>query len=242
MIGLGTIINTAMVIAGGIIGILFGKVIPERVQKTLLISNGLVVMFIGGGGAVAKMLKAAEGGGFDTQRSLLLLLSMTLGTILGALLDLEKQIGRFGDWLKKKTKNEKDKGFTEAFITASCTICIGAMAVIGSINDAIFRDYSILIIKGIIDMITICIMTCTLGKGAVFSAIPVFLFQIIITLLAKLIMPVMTDLALENLSLVGNVLIFCVGLNLIRDKKTPVANMLPAILFAVGLSFVPWLK
>lgn len=231
-----------MVIAGGIIGLLFGKVIPERVQKALLISNGIVVMFIGGGGAVAKMLSEAEGGGFDTKHTLLLLLSMTFGTILGALIDLEKQIGRFGEWLKKKSKSENDKGFTDAFLTASCTICIGAMAVIGSINDAMFRDYSILIIKGIIDMITICIMTCTLGKGAVFSAIPVLIFQGLITILAKLIMPVMTDLALEDLSLVGNVLIFCVGLNLVRDKKIPVANMLPAILFAVGLSFIPWLK
>jgi uncharacterized membrane protein YqgA involved in biofilm formation len=85
-------------------------------------------------------------------------------------------------------------------------------------------------------------MTCTLGKGAVFSAIPVFLFQGIVTVLAKLIMPVMTDLALADLSMVGSVLIFCVGLNLIRDKKIPVANMLPAILFAIGFSFIPGLN
>ena len=242
MIGLGTIINTAMVIVGGLIGLLFGKLIPERVQKALLICNGVTVMFIGGGGAIAKMLTAAEGGGFDTQRSLLLVLSMAIGTIIGSLIDLEKQITRFGDWLKRKTKSEKDNGFTDAFITASCTICIGAMAVIGAINDAMFHDYSILIMKGIIDLITICIMTCTLGKGAIFSAIPLLLFQGLITVLAKLIMPIMTDLALEDLSLVGNVLIFCVGLNLIRDKKIPVANMLPAILVAVAFSFVPWLN
>ena len=242
MIGLGTIINTAMVIAGGIIGLLFGKLIPERVQKTLLISNGIAVMFIGGGGAIAKMITAQDGGGFDTQRSLLLVLSLALGTVVGSLIDLEKQIGRFGDWLKKKSRSDKDNGFTDAFITASCTVCIGAMAVIGAINDAMFHDYSILIMKGIIDLITICIMTCTLGKGAVFSAIPVFLFQGIITVLAGLVKPVMTDLALENLSMVGNVLIFCVGLNLIRDRKIPVANMLPAILFAIAFSFIPFLN
>ena len=242
MIGLGTIINTAMVIAGGIIGLLFGKLIPERVQKTLLVSNGICVMFIGAGGAISKMLIPAEGGGFDTQRSLLLVLAMAIGTIIGSLLNLEKQIGRFGDFLKRKTKSHNDNGFTDAFITASCTICIGAMAVIGSINDAMFHDYSILIMKGIIDLITICIMTCTLGKGAIFSAIPVFLFQGIITVLAKLIRPIMTDLALEDLAMVGSVLIFCVGLNLIRDKKIPVANMLPAIIIAVAFAFVPWLN
>ena len=144
--------------------------------------------------------------------------------------------------MKKKTKSTQDNGFTDAFITASCTVCIGAMAIIGSINDAMFHDYSILIMKAIIDLVTICIMTCTLGKGAVFSAIPVFLFQGIVTVLAKLIMPVMTDLALADLSMVGSVLIFCVGLNLIRDKKIPVANMLPAILFAIGFSFIPGLN
>ena len=242
MIGLGTIINTAMVIAGGIMGLLFGKLIPERVQKALLLCNGITVMFIGGGGAIAKMLTTAEGGGFDTKRALLIVLSMALGTIVGSLIDLEKQIGRFGDWLKKKTKSTNDNGFTDAFITASCTICIGAMAVIGSINDAMFHDYSILITKGIIDLITICIMTVTLGKGAIFSAIPVFIFQGVITVLARLIMPIMTDLALEDLSMVGNILIFCVGLNLIRDKKIPVANMLPAIIFAIGFAFIPWLN
>ena len=234
MIGLGTIINTAAVVVGGIIGLLFGKLIPERIQKTLIMCNGICVMFIGVAGAMAKMLTLKE--------SLLLVLAMVLGTIVGELVNLEKQITRFGDWLKKKTKSTQDNGFTDAFITASCTVCIGAMAIIGSINDAMFHDYSILIMKAIIDLITICIMTCTLGKGAVFSAIPVFLFQGIVTVLAKLIMPVMTDLALADLSMVGSVLIFCVGLNLIRDKKIPVANMLPAILFAIGFSFIPGLN
>ncbi len=241
MIGLGTIINTAAVVAGGIIGLLFGKLIPERIQKTLIMCNGICVMFIGVAGAMSKMLTLKDGV-FDTQKSLLLVLAMVLGTIVGELVNLEKQITRFGDWLKRKTKSTQDNGFTDAFITASCTVCIGAMAVIGAINDAMFHDYSILITKSIIDLITICIMTCTLGKGAAFSAIPVFLFQGIITVLAKLIMPVMTDLALADLSMVGSVLIFCVGLNLIRDKKIPVANMLPAILFAIGFSFIPGLN
>ncbi len=242
MIGLGTLINTAAVILGGIIGLIFGKLIPERLQKTLIMCNGICVMFIGGGGAVAKMLAPSDGGGFDTQKSLLLVLAMVIGTIIGTLIDLEKRIAGFGEWLKKKTKSHGDSGFTDAFITASCTVCIGAMAVIGSINDAMFHDYSILIMKAIIDLITICIMTCTLGKGAIFAAIPVFIFQGLITALARVISPVMTDLALDDLSLVGSVLIFCVGLNLIREKKIPVANMLPAILIAVGLSFVPWLN
>ncbi|MBR5931377.1 MAG: DUF554 domain-containing protein [Lachnospiraceae bacterium] len=241
MIGLGTIINTVAVILGGIIGLLFGKLIPDRIQKTLIMCNGICVMFIGVAGAMSKMLTLKDGV-FDTQKSLLLVLAMVLGTIVGELVNLEKQITRFGDWLKKKSKSTDDNGFTNAFITASCTICIGAMAIIGAMNDAMFHDYSILIMKSIIDLVTVCIMTCTLGKGAIFSAIPVLIFQGIITVIAKLIMPVMTETALADLSMVGSVLIFCVGLNLIRDKKIPVANMLPAILFAVGFAFIPGLN
>lgn len=241
MPGLGTIINTAAIVAGGIIGLLFGKLIPERIQKALIVGNGICVMFIGASGALAEILVFKDGG-FDTQKALLLILSMVCGIVVGELLNLEKQIERFGDWLKKKTKSTKDNGFTDAFLTASFTVCIGAMAVIGSINDAIFHDYSILIMKAIIDLITICIMTCTLGKGAVFAAIPVALFQGFVTLIAHFIQPVLTDLALADLSLVGNVLIFCVGLNLIRDRKISVANMLPAILFAIGFSFIPFLN
>ncbi len=241
MPGLGTIINTAAIIVGGIIGLFFGKLIPERMQNALMVGNGVCVIFVGAAGAISKMLVLNEGG-FDTQKSLLLILAIICGIVVGELLNLEKQIERFGDWLKKKTKSTKDNGFTDAFLTASCTVCIGAMAVMGSINDAIFHDYSVLIMKAILDFFIICVMTCTLGKGAIFAAIPVAVFQGFITLIAHFIQPVLTDLALTDLSLVGNVLIFCVGLNLIRDKKISVANMLPAIIFAVAFSFIPGLN
>ncbi|MCF0229487.1 MAG: DUF554 domain-containing protein [Parasporobacterium sp.] len=241
MFGLGTIINTAAIIVGGIIGILFGKLIPKRVQDALIVSNGICVMFIGIAGAVSKMLVLNENG-FDTQKSLLLTLSMALGTIVGSALDLERGVEKFGDWLKAKSKSNDDKGFTNAFIISSCTVCIGAMAIIGSLNDVLYGDISILLLKSIIDLITICVMTCALGKGAVFSAVSVLLFQGVISLIAFVIKPIMTDLALTDLGFVGSVLIFIVGLNLIRDKKISVVNMLPSILFAVGFSFIPALN
>ena len=142
--------------------------------------------------------------------------------------------------LKKKTKSGGDGSFVEGFVTASLTVCIGAMAIVGAIEDGLTGDYSILLTKAILDLIIIMVMTCSLGKGCIFSAIPVFVLQGSVTALAVLIKPLMTEAALGNLSLVGNVLIFCVGVNLIWGKKVRVANLLPAILFAAAAAFLPF--
>ncbi|MBQ9030410.1 MAG: DUF554 domain-containing protein [Parasporobacterium sp.] len=241
MYGLGTIINTAAIIVGGVIGLLFGKLIPKRVQESLVVCNGISVIIIGISGAISKMLTINEGG-FDTQKSMLLTLALVLGTILGSALNLERLLERFGDWLKSKSKSDSDNQFTEAFIISSCTVCIGAMAVIGALNDVLTGDISVLLLKSILDLITICALTCAMGKGCVFSAISVLLFQGVISVIAWFIKPIMTDLALADLSFVGSVLIFVVGLNLVRDKKISVVNMLPSILFAVGFSFIPALN
>ena len=241
MFGLGTIINTAAILVGGLIGILFGKLIPSRVQESLVLCNGVSVMIIGIAGAVSKML-VINGDGFDTQKSMLLTLALALGTIVGSALNLERVLERFGNWLKAKSKSDADNGFTDAFIISSCTVCIGAMAILGSLNDILYGDISILLLKSILDLITICALTCALGKGCVFSAVSVLIFQGVVSVIAFLIKTIMTDLALTDLSFVGSVLIFVVGLNLVRDKKISVVNMLPSILFAVGFSFIPALN
>ena len=161
------------------------------------------------------------------------------GALALSLLNIEGAFERFGEWLKVKTGNARDKGFVNAFVTASLTVCIGAMAIVGSIQDGILGDYSILAAKAVLDLIIIMVMTCSLGRGAVFSAIPVAVFQGSITLLAGLVKPIMTAAALANLSLVGNVLIFCVGINLVWGKKIRVANLLPAVVVAVIAAFLP---
>ena len=126
----------------------------------------------------------------------------------------------------------------DAFVTASLTVCIGAMAIVGSIQDGILGDYSILAAKAVLDRIIILVMTCSMGKGCIFSAIPVAVFQGSITALAGLIRPLMTEAALGNLSMIGSILIFCVGVNLVWGKKLKVANMLPAVVFAVAAAFL----
>ena len=181
-----------------------------------------------------------EGGAVHSGKAMLVVLCLSIGTIIGELIGIERGFEHFGEWLKQKTGNARDKNFVNAFVTASLTVCVGAMAIVGAIQDGILNDASTLSIKAVLDLIIIAVMTSSMGKGAVFSAIPVFLFEGAITLLARLIAPVMTDLAISYLSLIGSVLIFCVGLNLIWDRKMRVANMLPAVVLAVIAAYLPW--
>ncbi|MBQ4115767.1 MAG: DUF554 domain-containing protein [Clostridia bacterium] len=236
MIGLGTIINVAAILAGGIIGALFGKFLKESLQSALVKSTGICVMFIGVSGALEKIMTVSDGK-LTSGGTLMMISSMAIGTLVGELINIDGLIERFGEWLKKKTGNAKDVSFVEAFVSASITVCVGAMTVVGSINDGLFGDYSILLVKSLLDFIIIIVMTSSVGKGCVFSAIPVAILQGSFTLAAKVIQPYMTDAALHNLSLVGSILIFCVGLNLLRKNSVKVANMLPAILVAVIWAF-----
>lgn len=238
MIGLGTIINCTAIIVGGVFGLLFGKLLKERVQETLQKANGICVLFIGIAGAMEGMLRLS-GSTLSSGRSMLIIASLALGALVGELINIEHWVERFGEWLKIKTGNAKDKDFVNGFVTASLTVCIGAMAVVGSIKDGIEGDISILTTKAILDLIIVMVMTCSLGKGCIFSAIPVAVFQGTITALARLIKPLMTEAASANLSLIGSVLIFCVGVNLVWGKKIKVANLLPSLVFAVAISFIP---
>lgn len=237
MAGLGTIINTLAILAGGILGMVFGRFFKESVQDALCKTCGVCTLFLGIAGALEGML-TVEGTGVVSGGTMLIIGCLALGSLAGELLDLEGAFERFGQWLKIKTGNAKDKGFVDAFVTASLTVCIGAMAIVGSIQDGILGDYSILAAKAVLDLIIILVMTCSMGKGCIFSAIPVAVFQGSITALAGLIRPLMTEAALGNLSMIGSILIFCVGVNLVWGKKLKVANMLPAVIFAVAAAFL----
>ena len=238
MIGLGTIINTAAILVGGLCGALFGRFLHDSAQDTLTKVCGVSTLFIAITGALEEMLRV-ENGAIVSSGSMLIIGCLAIGALIGEWMNIEGAFEGFGEWLKLKSGNAKDKGFVNAFVTASLTVCIGAMAIVGSIQDGLIGDYSILATKAVLDLIIIMVMSCSLGKGAVFSAIPVAIFQGSITALAGLLRPLMTDAALGNLSLVGNVLIFCVGINLVWGKKIKVANLLPGIVVAVAAAFLP---
>lgn len=238
MIGLGTIINVGAIIIGGLGGLLLGRGVKVRYQDILMMAVGICVMMLGIGGTMEEMLSIQEGE-IVSGGSMMMIITMALGALTGEWLDIEGKMENFGIWLKEKTGSSGDNSFVDAFVTTSLTVCIGAMAVVGAIKDGIYGDYSILAAKAILDLIIVFVMTVSMGKGCVFSAIPVGIFQGIVTLLARLIEPLMTEAALSNLSLVGSIMIFCVGLNLVFGKKVKVANFLPAIVFAVAWAFLP---
>ena len=238
MFGLGTIINTAAIILGGLAGHFFGRLLKERHQTSLNMACGISVLFIGIAGAMQGMLTIHDGV-ITSGQAMLVTICLALGTLIGEIINIEGLFERFGEWLKIKTGNAKEKDFVNAFVTASLTVCIGAMALVGAIQDGILGDWSILATKAILDFIIIMVMTCSLGKGCGFSAIPVLLFEGLITLFASLLKPVMTDLAMNYLSLIGSILIFCVGLNQVWGKKVRVANMLPEVVLAVIAALIP---
>lgn len=238
MAGLGTIINTAGIVAGGVLGHFGGKLLKENHQESLSMACGISVLFIGIAGALEGMMKI-EDGALVSGQTMLVVLCIALGALVGEMINIEDWFEQFGEWLKRKTGNAKDKNFVNGFVTSSLTVCIGAMAIVGAIQDGLVGDWTILGTKAILDLIIIMVLTCSLGKGCVFSAIPVFVFEGAITLLATLLKPIMTDLALNYLSMIGSILIFCVGLNLVWGKKIRVANWLPSLVFAVIAAFLP---
>jgi len=233
MIGLGTIANTAAVILGGVLGNLLKNGIAERFQKILMQALGLATIFIGISGVLKHML-VIENGSIATQGSILLIFSLVIGCLLGQLLDIESKMEIIGIRLKSIAKAKNDNRFVEGFVNTSLIICVGAMAIVGAMQDGLTGDSSMLIAKSLLDFVIVAILTATYGIGAAFSAIPIFVYQGLITLIAFLFGAVISDGLIAELSFVGNALVFCVGVNLVREKTFCVANMLPALLIPIA--------
>lgn len=241
MPGLGTLVNAAAIVAGGILGLFAKGLFKENMQKILNVALSLSVIALALSGLLSKMLVLSEGT-ITTRGTYMLIFSLVLGGILGEVINVDGNMTRFGEYLKKKTGNAKDAAFVDGFVSASLTVCIGAMAVMGSVMDGIEHDPSILFTKAILDFIIVMVMAASKGKGCLFSAVPVAIFQGSITLLAALIAPILSDLAMANLSLVGSVLILCIGVNLMADGafRIKVANLLPSIVLAVLAAYIPF--
>lgn len=230
--GIGIIANVAAIALGGLLGLGCGRFIAERVQETLMRACALAVMFLGLGGTLRTMLSANADGQLALGGVYMMITSLIVGGLVGELLNIEARMTAFGAWLKRVSGSAGDTRFIEGFVTASLTVCIGAMAVIGSINDRLLGDPSVLFTKSVLDGVIIMLLTATLGKGCIFSSVSVGLFQGAIFALAGLLAPYMTDSALAGLSCVGNILIFAIGTNLLGLPNIRVANFLPALVIA----------
>ena len=241
MPGIGTIANVAAVILGGIAGILFGKKINLAIRDSLMKAAGVAVIFIGISGALSGLLRISpdNDGTLTTEGALMMIISLIVGTLAGELLKIEKKLDRFGEWLKKKTGSAGDSGFVGAFVNTSLVICVGAMAVVGSIEDGLKGEPATLYAKALLDFLIVIIMTATLGKGCIFAFIPIGIFQGTITALSRFAEPLFaTGTVISDMSLVGNVLIFLVGINICFGKKFNVGNMLPSLIVAIIYSVI----
>ncbi len=227
---MGSIINTLAVLAGGILGLLLKKGLKKEYEDIVMTALGVSVIFIGISGTMQRML-AVEGGKISTHGEILLSVSLAAGALIGEMLDIEGKFEQFGGWLKKKA-GSKDSRFIEAFVNTSLIICIGAMAIVGSLQDGLLHDPSMLYTKAILDLPIVVVFTASMGIGAIFSAIPILLIEGGITLLASLLSGILTDAVIGSLAMVGSVLIFCVGINLFCPFHIKVANILPSLLIA----------
>ena len=238
MIGLGTIINVAAVGLGATIGILLNKIIPSRLQNTVMSGIGLAVCFIGISGVISKML-VLQNGNFNTKDTMLMVASLVIGGFVGELLNIEKQLERFGDFCKKKFKSKKENDrFTEGFLSASLLFCVGAMAIVGSLEDGLSGAYTTLFAKSLMDGTVAIFFASTFGAGVYLSVLPVAVYQGAITLLAGVIKPFLSDLLIGRLSLIGSVLIFAIGLNMCANTKIKTGNLLPAVLVPVFYNII----
>jgi len=234
MIGLGTIVNMVLILLGSSIGILLQGGLKQRFQTTIMNALGLAVMFIGISGALQGLF-VVQGEGLGTANVMLMIMSLAIGAFVGEWIDIEARLDSVGEWIKQKlkVKGEKGKNFVEGFVNSSLLFCIGAMAIIGSLQDGISGDASMLYAKGVIDGTVAIFFASTLGIGVFFSIVPLGIYQGVITLSAKYIEPYLSDQMIANLSFIGSVLIFGIGINMIFGKKIKCGNLLPAVLVPI---------
>jgi len=229
MVGLGTLLNTGAVLAGSAIGIFLKNGIKKATQDILMQTCGVAVIFIGIAGTLREMLHVVDGA-IQVQGTMLMIFSLVIGGFVGQLLNIEKGLDGLGDKIKKAVKQDEDHRFVDGFVNTSLIICVGAMAIVGSIQDGLSGDYSMLAAKSILDFVIVIVFASAYGLGVLFSAFAIFFYQGSITLITVLIGPILGDVLISQISFIGSVLIFCVGINIAFGKRLNVGNMLPALL------------
>lgn len=238
MIGLGTLINTGAVLTGGLIGMVCKRGLRQNLQDILMQASGVAVIFIGIAGTLQRMFTVSDGA-LETQGTMLLIFSLVLGSLLGCLIDVERRMEQAGDGLRKLLRHKNDSSFVDGFVNTTLITCIGAMAIVGSIQDGLTGNHSLLSAKAVLDLVIVVVMTSTYGLGAACSALPIFVYQGAITLVAHFCGAFIGDELISQLSLVGSALIFCVGVNVAFGKKFPVGNMLPSLLIPIVWDLLP---
>lgn len=219
----GTFVNTATVIAGALIGVLIHSRLPERIKTTTFQGIGLFTLYIGFTMAMR------------TENVLILVFSIVLGSILGEIFNIEFRMENFSEWGKKKLGSKNDK-FTEGFITAFMLFCMGSMTILGSIEEGLGGEPTLLMAKSVLDGFGAMALASSLGIGVIFSAVPLFIYQGGLTILAGTVQVYLTESIINEVSAVGGLMLIGLGITILEIKKLKILNMLPALVFAGLLS------
>ncbi len=224
----GVIVNTGTVLAGSLLGLLFKKGIPEKVNRAVMIALGLFTLYIGMDGALG------------AQSPLIVVGSLVLGAIVGTLLDIDGAISRLGLWAERRfNRGEGEKvSLAEGFMTASLLFCVGAMTVNGAIEAGVQGKNTLFFTKALMDLVSSAMLASGLGFGVMLSAVFVLVFQGLLVLLAGWIAPVLTPAAIAEMTAAGSLIMVALGLNLLGVTKIKVADYLPAIVFAPVICWI----
>lgn len=227
----GTIANAAAIVAGGLVGVRLKKGMRPGLDTAIEKTLGVSIVILGLNGVISAMFTVNSDGSLASSGELLLILSLVLGTLAGELLDIDGRLGRFGERVEKRIGTA---GFGAAFITGSLIYCVGAMAIVGSLNDGLLGDPSVLYVKSLLDGISAVVLGATMGVGVCFSALPILVYQGAITLLSGVLAPYLQGALLSQLCMVGYAMVACIGLNFIsRSIGIKTANLLPGLLVPV---------
>lgn len=221
----GAVVNFILVIIGSLLGLLFRKGLPERITNALMTGMAFCVLYIGITGLFEK-----------DANILVIIVCMAVGTIIGELLDLDKQINRLGTFVQKKIAKSNQKGnIADGFVTATLLFCVGAMTIVGSIDSGINGDNSTLYSKSIIDCVAALALTSSMGIGVIFAAVSALVIEGGLTLLANVVAPILSDYIIAQMSVIGSLLIIALALNMLKITKIKVMNFVPAIILPITL-------
>ena len=233
MICLGTIVNVVAVIIGGSAGLALKKILSKRIAETVMQGVGLAVIIIGLSGTLGAVFTVSEGK-LSSDHILLMIISLAIGAFIGEWLKIENRLDTFGKFIENKmVRPGETSTVAQGFVTATLIFCVGSMAIIGSLEDGINRNSTILFAKSTLDGITAMILASTMGVGVLFSAVAVGVYQGVITLFAMFFAPYLNDLVITQMSLIGSVLIMAIGMNMLNIAKIKVGNLLPSIFIPV---------
>ena len=239
MIGMGTIVNAAAVAVGACIGLLLKKGIRQDIQASINKALGIAVLVIGLNGVIKYMFTVGEDGSLSDHGSMLLLVSLVAGTLLGEMLRIDDRLGGIGGLIERKFHLQ---GVSKGMIDACLVFCVGAMSIIGAFNDGLRGEPQVLYLKAALDFVGAVVMASTMGIGVLFSAVPLVLYQGSLTLLAGVLEPVLSGQMLSDVCMVGYAMVMCIGINFLGDVKIKTANMLPALLVPVVYNLTMLLK